>query len=176
MLGDVGLQSVPLRDASAILITGLRDDRTERPEDYAAEIADWAAQGLPMLCANPDIVVDRGELRLWCAGAIARDYEAAGGEVVYFGKPHLPVYDRCHEVLRELTGQDTPKSRIMAVGDGIVTDVPGGIAAGLDTLFVTGGLAAQDLGSDPEHPRQDLLDRFLASSGLTPAFAIGRLR
>ena len=176
MLGDVGLASVPLEDASAILITGLRDDRTETPDDYAAEIADWAAQGLPMLCANPDIVVDRGELRLWCAGAIAREYEAAGGEVVYFGKPHLPVYDRCHEVLRELIGQDTPKSRIMAIGDGIVTDVPGGIAAGLDTLFVTGGLAAQDLGPDPEHPEQALLDGFLAESGLTPAYAIGRLR
>ena len=176
MLGDVGLASTPLEKASAILITGLRDDRTETPEDYSAEISDWAARGLPMLCANPDIVVDRGHERLWCAGAIARDYEASGGEVVYFGKPHLPVYDRCHEVLHELTGQDTPKSRIMAIGDGIVTDVPGGIAAGLDTLFVTGGLAAGELGPDPEHPQKDLLEAFLAKSGLTPALAIGRLR
>ena len=176
MLGDVGLSPVSLERASAILITGLRDDRVETPDDYAADIKNWVALGLPMLCANPDIVVDRGHQRLWCAGAIARDYAAAGGEVIYFGKPHLPVYDRCHEVLSELTGANTPKSRILAIGDGIVTDVPGGIAAGLDTLFVTGGLAAQDLGPDPEHPQQELLDAFLAESGLTPAYAIGRLR
>lgn len=175
MLGDVGLEPAPIDAATAILLTGPRDDRTEGPEDYAEEIAGWKARGLPMLCANPDIVVDRGHVRLWCAGAIARDYEAAGGEVIYFGKPHLPVYDRCHEVLREL-GHDIPKDRVLAIGDGILTDVPGGIAAGLDTLFVTGGLAAQDLGPDPEHPQQDLLDAFLAESGLTPQFAIGRLR
>ena len=95
--------------------------------------------------------------------------------MIYFGKPHLPVYDRCHEVLKEL-GRDVPRDRVLAIGDGILTDVPGGIAAGLDTLFVTGGLAAQDLGPDPEHPRQDLLDAFLTESGLTPQFAIGRLR
>lgn len=175
MLGDVGLEPAPLEQATAILLTGLRDDSIEGPEDYAGEIADWAARGLPVLCANPDIIVDRGHERLWCAGAIARDFEAAGGEVIYFGKPHLPVYDRCHEVLREL-GRNIPKGRVLAIGDGILTDVPGGIAAGLDTLFVTGGLAAQDLGPDPEHPQQDLLDAFLAESGLTPQFAIGRLR
>lgn len=175
MLEDLGLAPVPLDDASAILICGLRDDRTETPEDYADEIRDWAARGLTLLCANPDIQVDRGHERLWCAGSIARDYAAAGGEVLYFGKPHLPVYHRCHEVLKEL-GREVAKDRVLAIGDGILTDVPGGIAAGLDTLFVTGGLAAQDLGPDPEHPQQDLLDRFLSESGLTPAYAIGRLR
>ncbi|MEM9062047.1 MAG: TIGR01459 family HAD-type hydrolase [Pseudomonadota bacterium] len=175
MLTEVGLAPVALDDASAILITGLRDDRTESPQDYVGDIENWKAHGLPMLCANPDIVVDRGHQRLWCAGAIARDYEAAGGEVIYFGKPHLPVYDRCYEVLSEL-GRGIAKDRILAIGDGILTDVPGGIAAGLDTIFVTGGLAAQDLGPDPEHPQQDLLDRFLDESGLTLAFAIGRLR
>lgn len=176
MLSDVGLAPAPLDDASAILITGLRDDRVETPEDYAAEISTWVDRGLTMLCANPDIQVDRGRERLWCAGAIARDYKAAGGEVIYFGKPHLPVYERCHEVLREHMGHEVPKERVLAIGDGILTDVPGGIAAGLDTLFVTGGLAAQDLGPDPEHPQQDLLDRFLEQSGLAPEFAIGRLR
>ena len=176
MLSDVGLAPASLDDASAVLITGLRDDRVETPEDYAAEISSWADRGLTVLCANPDIQVDRGHERLWCAGAIARDYEAAGGEVIYFGKPHLPVYQRCHEVLHEHMGREVPKERVLAIGDGILTDVPGGIAAGLDTLFVTGGLAAQDLGPDPEHLQQDLLDRFLEESGLAPAFAIGRLR
>ena len=129
-----------------------------------------------MLCANPDIIVDRGDARLWCAGAIARDYEAAGGKVVWFGKPHLPVYNRCHEVLAKLTDTITPKSRVLAIGDGIQTDVPGGIAAGLDVLFVTGGLSSTEFGSDVEHPEQGPLDAFLSKTGLTPKFAIGRLR
>lgn len=176
MLTDVGLAPAEEDEAEAILCTGLRDDQTETPEDYYAELEDWSDRGLPLLCANPDIIVDRGEERLWCAGAIARDYEAIGGEVLYFGKPHLPVYDRCHAVLSDLADRDVPKSRVLAIGDGIATDVPGGLAAGLDTLYVTGGLAARDLGPDPEHPQQDLLDDHLRTVGLAPQFAIGRLR
>ena len=176
MLEDVGLTPVPEQDAQAILITGLRNDLTETPEDYATEIARWTARGLPMLCANPDIIVDRGEQRSFCAGAIAQEYEKAGGKVIWFGKPHLPVYDRCHEVLAELAGQAIPKTRVLAIGDGVLTDVPGGIAAGLDTLFVTGGLSSTEFGDDVEHPEQAPLDAFLQGHGLTPKYAIGRLR
>ncbi len=175
-LTDVGLTTHPLEGASAILLTGLRDDTTETPEDYLAEIEQWRRRGLALLCANPDIIVDRGDQRLWCAGAIAQLYERAGGEVLWFGKPHQPVYDRCHEVLAELTGGPTPKARILAIGDGILTDVPGGLNAGLDTVFVTGGLSALDFGPDVEQPRQAPLDAFLTSQDLAPQFAIGRLR
>ena len=176
MLTDVGLLAEPLDAADAILLTGLRDDTTEEPEDYAVEIAAWKARELTVLCANPDLIVDRGEQRLWCAGAIAKKYEQAGGQVVWFGKPHRPVYDRCHEVLAELTGQDTPHERILAIGDGILTDVPGGLAAGLDTLFVTGGLSSTDFGPDVEHPEQAPLEAFLVEKDLAPQYAIGRLR
>ncbi|MFK7943282.1 MAG: TIGR01459 family HAD-type hydrolase [Paracoccaceae bacterium] len=176
MLSDVGLQPATLTDASAILLTGLRDDMTETPEDYRDEIANWCASGLPVLCANPDIIVDRGEMRLWCAGSLAQIHEEMGGEVVWFGKPHTPVYDRCHEVLAELTGMETPHNRILAIGDGILTDVPGGINAGLDTIFVTGGLSASDFGSDVENPEQAPLDAFLVEKDLKPRYAIGRLR
>lgn len=176
MLEDVGLAPVAVAEADAVLITGLRDDRTETPDDYAKEISNWREQGLTLLCANPDIVVDRGETRLWCAGAIARDYERAGGAVVWYGKPHMPVYDRCFQVLSELRSEAVPKKRVLAIGDGILTDVPGGIAAGLDMLFVTGGLAADQFGPDVEHPEDAPLQAFLAKEGLKPRYAIGRLR
>lgn len=176
MLTDIGLAPAPLDSSDAILITGLRDDTTERPEDYDADIALWRDRGLPMLCANPDIIVDRGEQRLWCAGAIAQRYEQAGGTVTWFGKPHYPVYARCHEVLDQLAGREIPKSRVLAIGDGIGTDVKGGIDAGLDMLFVSGGLAAGEIGPDVETPRQAGLDAYLATHHLAPQFAIGRLR
>lgn len=176
MLTDLGQSAQPLETSDAILLTGLRDDSTETPEDYADEIAAWKARDLTVLCANPDLIVDRGHQRLWCAGAIAQAYEDAGGKVVWFGKPHEPVYNRCHQVLGELTGTETPKSRILAIGDGILTDVPGGINAGLDTIFVTGGLSSSDFGPDIEQPQQGLLDKFLSVQGLAPRFAMGRLR
>ena len=175
-LTDLGLAPVGLDQASAILLTGLRDDQTEQLEDYTDELEQWRKRGLAVLCANPDIIVDRGEQRLWCAGAIAQMYERAGGEVLWFGKPHFPVYERCHEVLSDLTGREVAHERILAIGDGILTDVPGGLAAGLDTLFVTGGLSAMDFGADVEHPAQAPLDAFLRQQNLAPQFAIGRLR
>lgn len=176
MLTGIGLEPETLETADSILLTGLRDDRTETPEDYAEEMHAWKARGLTVLCANPDIIVDRGEMRLWCAGAIAKAYEKIGGEVIWYGKPHYPVYARCHEVLKTELGRDVPKERVLAIGDGILTDVPGGLAAGLDTLFVTGGLSSTDFGPDVEHPEQSALDRFLAEKNLAPQYAIGRLR
>lgn len=176
MLDEIGLSDTPLDQSTAILLTGLRDDRVETPADYADEIADWKARGLPVLCANPDIQVDRGETRLWCAGAIARDYQEAGGEVVWFGKPHGPIYERSFTVLDELSETPIPHARVLAVGDGIKTDVPGGLAAGLDTLFITGGLSAGELGPDVEHPDPDLLSTYLQAVDLAPQYAMGRLR
>lgn len=175
VLEDTGRRSVPVEQADAVLVCGFRNDRTERPEDYAPEIAEWKARDLPVLCANPDIVVDRGEERLWCAGAIAREYGTAGGTVVYFGKPHRPIYDRCLAVLEE-TGGPVARDRVLVAGDGIATDVEGGRAMGFDTLFVTGGLAAAELGPDPEHPQPDLLEAYLAEHRQSPHYAIGRLR
>lgn len=176
MLVDVGLAPAPLDQAEAILLTGLRDDTTEVPADYDADIAAWAERGLTVLCANPDIIVDRGEQRLWCAGAIAQRYEEAGGKVIWFGKPHRPVYDLCFDVLNRHRQEDVPKRRVLAIGDGIKTDVKGGIDAGLDMLFVTGGLASNDFGNDVENPEQAALTQFLSDHRLAPRFAIGRLR
>ncbi|MEM7668954.1 MAG: TIGR01459 family HAD-type hydrolase [Pseudomonadota bacterium] len=176
MLTGPGLEPVPEAEADAVLCTGLVDEWSEGLEDYAALLGRLRGRGLPFLCANPDIVVDRGEQRFWCAGALAKLYGDLGGEVLYFGKPHKPIYDRALEVLGEMAGAPVAMDRVLAIGDGPSTDVKGGCDYALDTLFVTGGLAAGELGLDPETPDPDLLEAYLAEVGLAPRYAIGRFR
>lgn len=170
LVQDAGITRVPLDQAEGIVCTGLADDLTETPADYRAKLLMGKANGLKMLCANPDIVVDMGDKRLWCAGALARDYEEMGGTALYYGKPHPPVYD----LARRRLGLDDP--RILCVGDGIATDVQGGLAEGLDTLFVSGGIAADHFGADSDNPNKDLLETWLKEQQLSPTFTIGHLR
>jgi len=176
MLGDVGFSPMAADAADAILCTGLDDDACETPDDYAERIEAWRALGLPMLCANPDIVVDRGPERLWCAGAIAMAYERAGGEVIWYGKPNAPIYDQAFALLAELAGGPIAREQVVAAGDGIATDVAGAIAYGIDAIFVSGGLAAAEVGTDPEAPDPDRLRAYLTAHGAAPRHAIGRLR
>jgi HAD superfamily hydrolase (TIGR01459 family) len=165
---------VALKDAEGIVCTGLRDDLTETPDDYRAALLLGKTLGLPMLCANPDIVVDLGDRRLYCAGALAQAYEEMGGTTLYFGKPHPPIYDLARRRLGEAGGPSDPQ--ILCIGDGIFTDIQGGIGEGLDTLFITGGLEAEQFGTDVENPQQGLLDTWLAAKELSPTLAMGRLR
>ena len=176
MLTDAGLAPAPLATAEAILCTGLVDDRSETPADYAGAVAAWAARGIPMLCANPDLVVDRGEERLWCAGALARAFSEAGGSVIWFGKPHAASYEQSFARLAELAGRPVAPHEVLAIGDGVATDIEGARAAGVTACFVTGGLAAREVGDDPEHPDPERLAAWLAAHGEAPEFAIGRLR
>lgn len=164
---------VDLKQAEGIVCTGLFDDLTETPEDYRAALLMGKTLGLPMLCANPDIVVDMGDKRLYCAGALAQIYEQMGGTALYFGKPHPPIYDLARRRLAD-AGMTDPQ--ILCIGDGIFTDVQGGIGEGLDTLFITGGLEAERFGPDVENPDPALLDQWLAKGELSPTFAMGRLR
>jgi ribonucleotide monophosphatase NagD (HAD superfamily) len=151
----------------------LRDDLTEAPGDYRAELLLARTLGLPMLCANPDIVVDMGDKRLWCAGALARDYEAAGGTALYFGKPHPPIYDLARRRLAAMRDGD---SQILCIGDGIATDVQGGMGEGLDTLFITGGLEAASFGAEAANPDKGLLEDWLAARQMSASYAMGFLR
>lgn len=167
------IERVALREAEGIVCTGLRDDLTEVPEDYRAELLLGRTLGLPMLCANPDIVVDMGDKRLWCAGALARDYEAAGGRALYFGKPHPPIYDLARRRLGALRGGDP---QILCIGDGIATDIQGGMGEGLDTLFITGGIDAAAFGADAARPDNGLLEEWLAARQMSATFAMGHLR
>lgn len=165
---------VDLKDAEGIVCTGLADDLTETPEDYRATLLMAKTLGLPMLCANPDIVVDMGDKRLYCAGALAQAYEQMGGTALYFGKPHPPIYDLARRRLAESGVPSEPQ--ILCIGDGFFTDVQGGIGEGLDTLFITGGLEAAQFGDDVESPEPAKMDTWLAQQQLSPTYAMGRLR
>ena len=162
---------VSLEDADGIVVTGPFDEENEVPEDYRGRLMQAREQGLKLLCANPDVVVDMGETRIYCAGALAELYEDLGGESLYFGKPHPPIYERA----RRLMGLGD-SARILVVGDGIRTDVLGAQQESLDCLFVTGGLAAQAFGPDVENPDEALLHEWLSSHQMAPAYSIGRLR
>jgi HAD superfamily hydrolase (TIGR01459 family) len=171
---DPPIVQVPLAEAEGIVCTGLFDDQTETPDDYAAQLLLAKTRSLPMLCANPDIVVDMGHKRVFCAGAIAAAYEEKGGTALYFGKPHPPIYDLARRRLTALMARDDVP--VLCIGDGIATDVQGGQSEGLDTLFITGGLAADQFGADSANPDKDLLETWLAEKMLSPSFSIGFLR
>ena len=166
---------VPLAEAEGVVCTGPFDDLKDVPEDYRAQLLLAKTKGLKLLCANPDLVVDMGERRLYCAGAIAALYDDMGGSSLYFGKPHPPIYDLARRRLAALDS-GLGDADILCVGDGIATDIRGGMAEDLDTLFITGGLAAQAFGSDPANPDQSLLDDWLADQDISPTHGIGLLR
>jgi HAD superfamily hydrolase (TIGR01459 family) len=124
------------QDAELVLCTGFYDDETEKPEDYRAMLEGFRERSLPFLCANPDIVVQRGDKLIYCAGAIARLYETMGGAVIYYGKPYEPIF---RAALRELHGFGAA-NRPLIIGDGPETDILGANRMGIDALFVVGGI------------------------------------
>ena len=96
-----------------------------------------------MICANPDLKVERGGQIIYCAGAIAEAYGAIGGDVVYAGKPHLPIYDAALARIAELRGDAVPRERILAIGDGVKTDILGAVRAGIRSVYVASGIHLQ---------------------------------
>ncbi len=168
------IRRVPLDEAEGIVCTGLFDDHAETPEDYRARLLYARTRGMKLLCTNPDLMVDYGSRRVYCAGAIARLYEEMGGESLYFGKPHPPIYDLARNRLSAL--RNVPDSRMLCIGDGISTDIRGGLAEGLDTLFITGGLDGARFGEDPEHPDPGALAAFFAERQISPTYTAPALR
>lgn len=134
--------------AQFIVCTGLFDDETETPETYADLLDGFASRGLPMVCANPDLAVVRGDRVVPCAGAVAEAYERRGGGVVYAGKPYLPIYDRAFEAIDGLAKRAVPKSKVLAIGDGVRTDIAGAHAAGLTSVYVASGVHLSTDGLD----------------------------
>lgn len=172
--GRADIERVSFEEAEGIVCTGPFDETNEVPEDYRPRFLAAKTRGLPMLCANPDVVVDMGETRIYCAGALAALYEEMGGKTMYFGKPHPPIYDMARRRLAEV--REAEESRILAIGDGINTDVAGAMGENIDVLFVSGGLAADQFGPDVDHPNPDLLRGWLDARQQDPQYTIGRLR
>ncbi|WP_146344223.1 TIGR01459 family HAD-type hydrolase [Falsiphaeobacter marinintestinus] len=169
----VDIELVKLEDAEGIVCCGPFDPMAD-PSENRPQFLYAKQKGLKLLCANPDIVVDRGEVREWCAGALARLYTEMGGESLYFGKPHPPIYDLARRRLAAL-GKDVPSSAILAIGDGVHTDIAGSMGEDIDSLFISGGLAAADT-KTVFQPDPDALNAYLQTEKSNPTYTIGQLR
>ncbi len=155
--------------ASAIVCTGLFDDTRETPEHYAERLADLAAHDLPMICANPDVRVERGGKLIYCAGALAKAYEQLGGRVFYAGKPYPPIYEVAFDTLESIKAGSSGRSHLLAIGDGIHTDIAGAVAVGVRAVFVASGVhVANELDGD-------LLDKLFPPDGPRPIAAMTAL-
>jgi HAD superfamily hydrolase (TIGR01459 family) len=155
--------------AEIVLCTGLYDDDTETPDDYRAMLADLKARGFTLLCANPDIVVQRGGQLIYCAGALARLYTELGGHVVYYGKPYAPIYAAALGRLGAVAKCDV--LRVLVLGDGLETDIRGANGAGLDAVFIADGIHGEDV----SELTPAALAGLFARAGVTPKSTMRRL-
>ena len=159
--------------AKVICCTSLRDYPGGTPEPYRDELKRLAAHNLPMLCANPDVQFRQGDRLIWSAGSLAAIYEEEGGKVIRPGKPDAPIYKLAMERAAEITGRTLTPSRILAIGDGPITDILGANRQGFDALFIGGGIHGHSMGQG---------DAFLASAakvleadGVTAKYAMPEL-
>jgi len=160
-------------EADYVLCTGLFDDDVETPADYDARLGRIVERKIPFLCANPDLVVHRGERLIYCAGALAEKLRELGGEPIYCGKPHAPIYRVAIETAEAIRGRKVDPRRILAVGDGMRTDIAGAIGQGLDAMFVSGGIHLDEVhGSGDE---AEALRMLFDSANLWPVAAIKAL-
>lgn len=174
LLDGHGLRLTGPDEADIVVCTGLFDDTTEGPDDYRDMLAALLARHVPMICANPDLVVERGGKMIYCAGAIADAYERIGGQVTSCGKPHRPIYDAAQGVAESLLKREVDLHRVLAIGDSVRTDLAGAAALGCGALFVAGGIHALEAGHGDELDGAALA-RFLAGQGVTPDYATARL-
>ena len=162
-------------EADAVVCTGLFEDEIETPEDYTELLQRLRSRDKPFICANPDIVVERGDRLIWCAGALARDYGLLGGRTLVAGKPHGPIYDASLRAASEVLGRSVERADVLAIGDGMLTDVKGAADHGIDVLYVSGGIHAKEYG-EGEIPDAGRLAVYLAHHGRKPVAVIPRLR
>jgi HAD superfamily hydrolase (TIGR01459 family) len=171
----VPVPRVALEQADYVLCTGLFDDETETPEDYDSALDLMQRRGLSMICANPDMVVHRGDQLLYCAGALAARYTACGGTAIYAGKPHRPIYVRALEIAEGIRRRPISRTRVLAIGDGLRTDIAGAASFGIDSLFMLGGIHRDDFaGPDGLFDRRRYVD-FIADIKQRPIGAMHEL-
>jgi len=168
------VEIAPIERADFAVCSGLYDDTRETPQDYLKLIDKMRARRLAMICANPDVVVERGDHLVYCAGAIADLYAHAGGDVVYAGKPYRPIYEQAIARAQALRSRAVDHARVMAIGDSVRTDLKGAADFHIDSLFVTAGIHAQELGGR-EEPDPTALRDMLAAAGVCPTAVMRRL-
>ncbi|MFM1814828.1 MAG: hypothetical protein RLZ98_1523 [Pseudomonadota bacterium] len=156
-------------DAGFVVCTGLFNDERETPDDYEEVLGIFRSRNLPMICANPDIKVERGTKIVYCAGALAERYRDMGGQVTFAGKPHLPVYEHALALLGDKLGRAVDKSEVLAIGDGLHTDIDGALNAGIDALFIASKIHVQD-GLD-----ETTIDTLFPAGKPSPVAAMRRL-
>jgi len=161
---------VAMPEAEALVVTGLEDDRRETGESYRLLLEAALARQLPMVCANPDLVVHVGALALPCAGAVAAVYAGLGGEIFWAGKPHRPAYERALAAASQLRGGDIPLDRVLAIGDAVRTDLAGAAMFGIDALFIALGIHHADV-MERGHIDPERLSALLAAEGVPPPVA-----
>ncbi|MER2264413.1 TIGR01459 family HAD-type hydrolase [Methylobacterium oxalidis] len=170
------LTLVPAAEAQVVVCTGLFDDTRETADDYRDTLAAFRARAVPMICANPDLVVERDKKLIPCAGLIAAAYAEIGGDVVYAGKPYRPIYEAALAAAGALDGLPAPDpSRVLAVGDALRTDIAGASAFGIASLLVARGIHAEELGVLAEHDRLGDAAAWLARQSVHPDALIERL-
>jgi HAD superfamily hydrolase (TIGR01459 family) len=161
------IRFAPLESADYVVCSGLNDDETETPDDYRGTLEAMLKRRLFMVCGNPDVVVERGPRLVYCAGSLADLYAGMGGEVLYAGKPYRPIYDMALDKAKVARGQAADLARVLAIGDSVRTDLKGAQAMGIDFLFVTSGIHADDLGTR-EQPEAGALQATFAAAGAMP--------
>lgn len=175
LFDGLDVELVEEADARAVVCSGPFDDENDQPEDYHDMLRRLRGRDLPFICANPDIVVERGERMIWCAGAIARDYARFGGRTLIAGKPYAPMYDAALLMAAQRTGRPVERARCLAIGDGVLTDAKGATDNGIDLLFVTDGVHGRDYAGETG-PDPALLAAFFAKHGQCPIAWMERLR
>jgi len=170
----INVRIVPLEQADFVVCSGLDDDDTETPDDYRGRLELMLARKLFMVCGNPDVVVERGDKLVYCAGAIADLYATLGGEVLYAGKPYRPIYDLALAKAEAAAGRKVPLKRVLAIGDSVRTDLKGARTVGVDFLFVTSGIHAEELGGR-ERPNAKALTATFAAAGEMPKAVMRQL-
>ncbi len=168
------MRMAPLESADFVVCTGLDDDDIETPDDYRARLETMLKRELFMVCGNPDVVVERGDKLVYCAGSIADLYATMGGEVLYAGKPYRPIYDLALAKAEAAGGRKVPLNRVLAIGDSMRTDLRGAHATGVDFLFVTSGIHAEELGGR-ERPDSATMKAKFAAAGEMPKAVMRQL-
>jgi len=160
----------PLEGAEAIVCTGFFNDNTEELESYMPDLQKAVSRGLPLVCGNPDVVVDVGGQLVLCAGAIAARYEEIGGRVIWAGKPDMMAYTAAQEKIDALFGAPVAKSKILAIGDALKTDMQGAEGYGVDRLFIAQGIHREEVAPEGKIEAA-ALKKIFSHSGLTATAA-----